>query len=109
MITAGFFTDSDGRITGFKISGHSGYKEAGSDIVCASVSSAVMLSVNTMSEQFGLELETAVPGDGELVCKAYHGSLNRDWDRLAYSLYAHLAELEKEFSENLKVVFLSEC
>ena len=31
----------DGRINGFSVSGHSGYAEEGSDIVCAAVSSAV--------------------------------------------------------------------
>ena len=31
------FFDQDGRISGFCCSGHSGYAEAGSDIVCAAV------------------------------------------------------------------------
>ena len=31
----------DGRIHGFSVSGHSGYAEEGSDIVCAAVSAAV--------------------------------------------------------------------
>ena len=38
------------RILGFEISGHSGYAEAGEDIVCAGVSSAVQLTVNAVVE-----------------------------------------------------------
>ena len=39
------FTTEDDRITGFTVSGHSGYAEAGSDIVCAAVSAAVEAKV----------------------------------------------------------------
>ena len=35
------FYDQDGRISGFCCAGHSGYAEAGADIVCAAVSTAV--------------------------------------------------------------------
>ena len=35
-------------INGILISGHSGYKEAGSDIVCASVSSIAITTVNAI-------------------------------------------------------------
>ena len=40
MIRADFY-DQEGRITGFSVSGHSGYAEAGADVVCAAVSAAV--------------------------------------------------------------------
>ena len=40
MTTVTFHT-KDGRITGFDAEGHSGYAEAGADIVCAAVTSAV--------------------------------------------------------------------
>ncbi len=36
-----------------RVSGHSGYAEAGSDIVCAAISSMVMLTLNTVTERFG--------------------------------------------------------
>ena len=43
MTKVEFFTQDD-RITGFCCSGHSGYGEAGTDIVCAAVSAAVNLT-----------------------------------------------------------------
>ncbi len=47
MTEAVIFRASDsGIIRGFKVEGHSGYAESGSDIVCAAVS---MLVINTMN------------------------------------------------------------
>ena len=40
MTTVTIFSEED-RLTGFEVSGHSGYAEAGADIVCAAVTSAV--------------------------------------------------------------------
>lgn len=54
MITASFTSDN-GRICGFRVSGHSGYSEAGSDIVCAAVSSMAFLVTNTLTENFGVK------------------------------------------------------
>ena len=51
MITVKFFTE--GRIySGFEFSGHSGLAPAGEDILCASVSSAVILTANTITDFF---------------------------------------------------------
>ena len=43
----------DDRITGFSVSGHSGYAEAGSDIVCAAISAAVELTETTINDVCG--------------------------------------------------------
>ena len=37
MISVTFFHDPDGRLLGYRFSGHSAYAEEGSDIVCAAV------------------------------------------------------------------------
>ena len=52
MTRCEFFTEDD-RITGFSISGHSGYAEAGQDIVCAAISAAVELTVTTVNDVCG--------------------------------------------------------
>ena len=48
-----FLTDEKG-IYGFIIKGHSGYGEQGGDIVCAAVSSAAYMVINTITDIFGL-------------------------------------------------------
>ncbi len=59
MITASFIKQN-GAYTAFRVCGHSGYAEAGSDIICAAVSAMVMLTVNTVQDGFGedVRLET---------------------------------------------------
>ena len=52
MTRCEFFTEGD-RITGFSISGHSGYAEAGSDIVCAAISAVVTMAEATINEVCG--------------------------------------------------------
>ncbi len=54
------FFDQDGRITGFTVSGHSGYAEAGSDIICAAVSTAVQLAECTITDVLGNRVKTKV-------------------------------------------------
>ena len=58
MIVAEFFR-KNGEITGFKVSGHAGYDMFGKDIVCAGVSSAVMMTANLVTEIFGFEAEVS--------------------------------------------------
>lgn len=45
------------------ISGHSGYAEAGSDIICAAVSSMLMLTLNTVTERYGLKADILADED----------------------------------------------
>ena len=54
------FFDQDGRITGFTVSGHSGYGEEGSDIICAAVSTAVQFAECTISDVLGNRVKTKV-------------------------------------------------
>ena len=52
MTKCEFFRDHE-RITGFSISGHSGYAEAGSDIVCAAISAVVAMAETTINDVCG--------------------------------------------------------
>jgi len=59
MTRCEFFTEED-RITGFSVSGHSGYAEAGSDIVCAAVSAVVTMVEATINEVCGAKAKVRV-------------------------------------------------
>ena len=54
------FLNQDGRITGFCCKGHSGYAEAGADIVCAAVSAAVKFAEHTIVDVLGEHAKTRV-------------------------------------------------
>ena len=62
MTRCEFFTEND-RITGFSVSGHSGYAEAGSDIVCAAVSAVVTMAEATINDVCGAKAKVRVGED----------------------------------------------
>ena len=59
MTRCEFFTEDD-RITGFSVSGHSGYSEAGSDIVCAAISAVVTMAEATINDVCGAKAKVRV-------------------------------------------------
>ena len=59
MTRCEFFTEND-RITGFSVSGHSGYAEAGQDIVCASITAAVTMAEATINDVCGAKAKVRV-------------------------------------------------
>lgn len=54
------FTKSGELLTSFSVSGHAGYDDYGHDIVCASVTSAVQLTANGITEVLGLSAKVDV-------------------------------------------------
>ena len=62
MTRCEFFTEND-RITGFSVSGHSGYAEAGSDIVCAAVSAVVTMAEATINDVCGAKAKVRVKAE----------------------------------------------
>ena len=59
MTRCEFFME-DGRITGFSVSGHSGYAEAGQDIVCAAISAVVTMAEATINDVCGAKAKVRV-------------------------------------------------
>ena len=59
MTKCEFFTEDD-RITGFSVSGHSGYSEAGSDIVCAAITAVVTMAEATINDVCGAKAKVRV-------------------------------------------------
>ena len=59
MTRCEFFTEND-RITGFSVSGHSGYAENGADIVCAAISAVVTMAEATINDVCGAKAKVRV-------------------------------------------------
>ena len=100
MIRAGFLTHT-GSLLGFHITGHAG-GEAGTDIVCAAVSSAAYLVANTITEVMGAvpsELE-ASEGDMLLRLSPEDGPGCR---AALLGLKLHLEGLEEQYPEDIRV------
>ncbi len=56
------FHMKDDRIQSFTCEGHSGYAEAGADIVCAAITSAVRLAECTITDVLGFSAKVRVNG-----------------------------------------------
>lgn len=98
MIEASF-TSVHGELTGFSVKGHSGYDDSGYDIVCASVSSAVMLVCNAVTEVFKIDAEISA-GDNVISCKI---PKSKEGSKLLEALKLHLSELSCDYPENITV------
>ena len=82
----------------FTVEGHSGYAEEGSDIVCAAVSSAAIMTVNTVTEILGEKGKVKVK-DGFLQFEA-SGKPARD---MIMGLKLHLEGLSEEYPDYVTV------
>ena len=88
-----------------EISGHAGYGEVGKDIVCASVSSAVQLVCNTITESFKSPVEISVDKKMGISLKLVSYSNSND----VYSILLiegfklHLETLLEDFPKNIKI------
>ena len=54
------FFNQNGRITGFAVSGHSGYEQQGKDIVCAYVTATVTMAEATLNDVLGANAKVRV-------------------------------------------------
>ena len=97
MVKASFCIREDS--AKFTVKGHSGYAEEGSDIVCAAVSSAAIMSVNTITEILAVE-GTAKVDDGYLQFEVSGSKAAADIIR---GLKLHLEELALQYPEYVSV------
>ena len=92
MITVHFFKEN----RGVRISGHSGYSEEGSDIVCASVSSAVYMVANTLTEIIKADADIKVD-DGFMEIKLIETT--KETDILFDGLKLHISQLSEQYPD----------
>ena len=93
------FTES-----GFTVSGHSGYSESGSDIVCAAVSAMVMLVCNTITEKFGESAVVSVDDKIGSVALRFESRPDEHTLLIVESLKDELKILSQEYPDNLRVI-----
>lgn len=88
------------KINSIEISGHSGYKEAGSDIVCASVSSICITTVNGILSVDSNAVKYK-ESDGYL-----HISINKHSDtvdKLINNMVNLLEELKEDYKDYIEI------
>ena len=99
MIRVEFLTDKD-LLYGFRISGHAGGVE-GTDIVCAAVSSAAYLVVNTITEVLNIDAQIDCE-DGFMLCEVSREHA-KQCEILFEGLRLHLSALAEEYPKKIDV------
>ena len=104
MISAVLYR-KNGRYTGFEASGHSGYAEMGSDIVCAGVSILGTTCVNAMESLLGVRVQVKLNKSGLLSFEipALDEKTDEGVQLLAGALWQGLSDLQDEFPGYVKV------
>ena len=100
MTTVSFPMEGE-RITGFRVRGHSGWAEAGSDVVCAAVTSAVRLTECAVNDVLGLGAAVKLREKDASLSLKLPGGLGDANERFCQNLLAalmvYLTQLQEEY------------
>jgi uncharacterized protein YsxB (DUF464 family) len=106
MTTVTFLTE-EARIIGFDVSGHSGYADAGEDIVCAAITSAVRLVDATVNDLMGLCASVEERKGRRPLKFRLPGGLSQATEStcqdILTGLMVYLVSLHEEYPENVLV------
>lgn len=104
-----FFRRADGALTGYRASGHTGYAEAGSDIVCAAVSALTQTTLNGLREVlkapvvFEIDDEAAIL-EAKLSPQATEEQVQKA-QLLLQTLLEGLRAIERSYPRNVRIFF----
>ncbi len=101
MIQTDFFL-KHGSLLGFQVSGHSDLAEAGTDILCAAVSSAAYMAVNTVTEVLHIEAEVHAE-DGFMFLKIPESSV-ASCAAILKGFRLHMAALQEQYPKNIHLI-----
>ena len=105
MTRCEFFRENE-RITGFSVSGHSGYSEAGSDIVCAAISTAVTMAEATINEVCGAKAKVRVKEEDARISLTLPASCEEEdaIQAVLAGLMLYLISLRDEYPDYIEVL-----
>ncbi len=101
MIKIEFFSGING-LCGFEVNGHAQGEDAGENVICAFVSSACLMTANTVTEVLGLDAD-AQSDDGYLKLMILENASSAQ--DVLNGLKLHMTELEKDYPTNIKVIY----
>ena len=108
MIKVNIYRNKNNNIYGFKLSGHAGFAEEGSDIVCSAVTVLVFNTINCIEEftdePFECDLDEKKGGfiDYSLT-DVKEGGYNKDADILIRAMVRGLMDIQLEYSSYISI------
>lgn len=104
MVSVTFFENKDNSFSGFSLSGHAGMGKYGEDIVCAAVSSAVYMVINTLTDIIRIVPEELKVEDGNVLLIFKSGDFGTCRD-LLLGFRLHILSLSEQFPRFISVKF----
>ena len=100
------FVRQNERITGFSVCGHSGYAEAGSDIVCAAISAAVSLAECTINDVCGGKAKVRVKEEDARISLTLPASCEEEdtIQAVLAGLMLYLVDLRDQYPDYIEVL-----
>ena len=100
------FFSQDDWISGFCGQGHSGYAEEGSDIVCATVTTAISIAANTITDVLGVRAKLKVKDDEAQITLTLPASYEQEEavQAVLQGMMLTLMSWRDQYPENLEVV-----
>lgn len=93
-----------GSIKEIKVKGHSGYDEIGKDIVCSSVSTAVILTANLL-ERLNIDFECISDENIPLISLRIKNVDSNDLvNTILENLVDNLSKVQEEYNKYLKII-----
>ncbi|WP_315322588.1 ribosomal-processing cysteine protease Prp [Fusobacterium pseudoperiodonticum] len=95
----------NGNIIGYKASGHSGYSEQGSDIICSAISTSLQMTLIGIQEVLKLKVDFKI-NDGFLDVDLKNISLDKltQINILTETMAIFLKELTKQYPKYIRLV-----
>ena len=107
--TVTFLKRSDGALLGYRANGHSGYAEAGADIVCAAISALTQTTLNGLKNVLKAPVMFDQNDDGAFIEAILTPEASEDQLRQAQLLLVTLLEglqaIQREYPRNLRIIF----
>ncbi len=105
MTRCEFFRQNE-RITGFSVCGHSGYAEAGQDIVCAAISAAVSLAECTINDVCGGKAKVRVKDEDARITLTLPASCEEEdtIQSVLAGLMLYLVDLRDQYPDYIEVL-----
>ena len=102
-MTTVIFQQQGDLLLGFKVKDHSGYAEEGEDIVCSAISSATIMTANTITEILNIKANVTV-GDGILELELPQNEAEKA-DAVMQGFLLHMNALKEQYSKYIKLNF----
>ena len=107
--TVTFLKRPDGALIGYRANGHSGYAEAGADIVCAAISALTQTTLNGLKNVLKAPVMFDQDDDGAFIEAILTPEASEDQIRqeqlLLVTLLEGLQAIQREYPRNLRIIF----